>query len=64
VLLDDLIPIFQDSVAVQFVMIERSMNNEHLWRWNRHNVPETSAHKFQTPGNHPKEGIQCTFFKK
>jgi len=63
-LLDDLSPIFQDSVEVPFLMIERPMNNEHVWRWNRHSVPETSAHKIQKTENHPKEGIQCTFFFK
>ena len=28
----------------------------HLWRWNR--VFRKSAHKFQTPWNHPKERMQ------
>ena len=30
----------------------------HLHRWWRWNCSETSAHKIQTPGNHPKDRIQ------
>jgi len=64
VLVDDLSPIFQDSEAVPFLMIERPMNNEHLWRWNRHSVPETSAQNSDAGESPKKKRYNVLFFFK
>jgi hypothetical protein len=58
-LLDDLSPIFQDSAAVTFLMIERPMNNEHYENGTDRVFMKSRLIKFRRRGITQKKG-QCT----